>query len=66
MGVDPRLDPELCEISSRVVEPNDGSLRSSGMFGPAVAVPDRADAATRLVAFLGRDPHWAPSGTSSL
>jgi uncharacterized protein (TIGR03086 family) len=60
IGVDPRLDPELCEISSGVVEPNHGSLRSSGMFGPAVAVPARADAATRLVAFLGRDPHWTP------
>ena len=60
IGVDPRLDPELCEISSGVVEPNDRSLRASGMFGPAVAVRAGADAATRLVAFLGRDPGWTP------
>jgi uncharacterized protein (TIGR03086 family) len=60
IGVDPCLDPELCEISSGVVEPNDESLRSSGLFGPAVAVHERADAATRLLAFLGRDPQWTP------
>jgi len=60
IGVDPRLDPELCEISLGVVMPNDRSLRSSGMFGPAVAVPARADAGTRLVALLGRDPRWTP------
>jgi len=60
IGVDPRLDPELCEVSSAVVGPNEESLRSSGLFGPAAAVPERADAATRLVAFMGRDPDWTP------
>jgi len=60
LGVDPRLDPELCEVSSAAVGPNEESLRSSGLFGPAVAVPKRADAATRLVAFMGRDPEWSP------
>jgi uncharacterized protein (TIGR03086 family) len=61
IGVDARLDPELCEISCRVVEPNGGPMRSSGMFGPAVTVATSTDAATRLVAFLGRDPHWTRS-----
>ena len=60
IGADPRLDPELCEVSCGVVGPNDESLRSSGLFGPAVVVPARADAATRLVALMGRDPQWTP------
>jgi uncharacterized protein (TIGR03086 family) len=59
IDVDPRLDSELCEICERVVRPNDGRLRASKMFGPAVRVPDGSDAATRLVAFLGRDPGWS-------
>ena len=35
-------------------------LRSSGHYGPRVPVPDDADPETRLVGFIGRDPHWAP------
>jgi uncharacterized protein (TIGR03086 family) len=30
-------------------------------FGPEIEVPDDAPAIDRLVAFLGRDPHWSPS-----
>jgi len=60
IDVDPRLDNELCELCDRVVRPNDERLRASKMFGPAVPVPDGSDAATRLVAFLGRDPGWTP------
>lgn len=59
LGVDPRLDPHLCEVSSEIVGPNQESLRSSGLFGPAVTVPEDADAPTRLVALMGRDPRWA-------
>jgi uncharacterized protein (TIGR03086 family) len=58
VGVDPQLDPELCAISYAVVQPNDERLRASDMFGPAVPVSADADPATRLVAFLGRDPGW--------
>jgi len=58
VNADPQLDPEQCEVSFEVVRPNDKRLRASGMFGPAVLVPEDADAATRLVAFLGRDPGW--------
>ena len=60
IGVDPRLDPELCEVSCAVVGTNDESLRSSGLFRPPVVVPAGADAATRLVALMGRDPQWSP------
>jgi len=60
IGVDPRLDPGLCEVSCAVLGPNDESLRSSGLFRPPVIVPASADAATRLVALMGRDPQWSP------
>jgi hypothetical protein len=33
-------------------------LRSSGHYGPRVDVPNDADPATRLIAFIGRDPDW--------
>jgi uncharacterized protein (TIGR03086 family) len=35
-------------------------LRSSGHYGPRVDVPNDADPATRLIAFIGRDPDWHP------
>ena len=35
-------------------------LRSSGQFGVRVPVPDDADAQTRLLGFIGRDPDWKP------
>lgn len=38
-------------------------LRSSGHYGPRVEVPKDADAATRLIAFIGRDPNWRADGT---
>lgn len=34
-------------------------LRSSGQYGPPVAVADDADPVTRLVGFIGRDPAWS-------
>ncbi len=36
-------------------------LRSSGHYGQRVDVPVDADVATRLVAFIGRDPQWRPA-----
>ena len=59
VGVDPQLDAGLCEIAYQVVRPNEKQLRDSGMFGPPNPVPDGADAETKLVAFLGRDPSWS-------
>ncbi len=60
LGVEPRLDPGLCEMSVRAARANEEGLRSSGMFGPAVVVSGDADPATRLIALLGRDPDWVP------
>lgn len=55
---DERLDPERCGGMYESMLPMDEVLRSSGQFGPRVAVPDNADAQTRLLAFIGRDPSW--------
>jgi uncharacterized protein (TIGR03086 family) len=57
IGVDPELDVELCEVSYDFMRANEEPMRSSGLFGDAVG-PDDTDAATRLIAFLGRDPGW--------
>jgi uncharacterized protein (TIGR03086 family) len=62
VGVDPGLDPVLCDIADQAVRSNVERLRTSGLFGPAVPVAAGADAATRLVALLGRDPEWTPVG----
>lgn len=36
--------------------PMDEVLRASGEYGPKVEVPADADAETRLMGFIGRDP----------
>jgi hypothetical protein len=33
-------------------------IRSSGQYGARVPVPAGADAQTRLLGFIGRDPNW--------
>jgi uncharacterized protein (TIGR03086 family) len=61
VGADDRLDPELCtEFLARLPTDVD-ALAATGMFAPPVAVPDGADPQTRLLARLGRDPHWSAS-----
>jgi hypothetical protein len=46
------------------MEPMDQLIRSSGEYGPRVPVKDDADARTRLLGFIGRDPEWTPLGHS--
>jgi uncharacterized protein (TIGR03086 family) len=53
-GQDRDLDPELVEACLADVEPQAEMLASSGYFGTPQAVPDDADAQTRLLALLGR------------
>jgi uncharacterized protein (TIGR03086 family) len=63
VSADDRLDPELCaEFLARLPTDVD-ALAATGFFAPPVAVPDGADPQTRLLARLGRDPHWSPSDT---
>lgn len=55
-GQDETLDADLCADLLAGMEPMDDVLRASGQYGAKVAVPADADAQTRLVAFIGRDP----------
>jgi len=55
---DDRLDAGFCAQLLAGMEPLEHVIRSSGQYGPAVPVPDGADAQTRLLGFIGRDPHW--------
>ncbi len=59
-GQDDTLDPTTCAEMLAGMEPIEQALRSSGHYGPRVEVPDEADAQTRLIAFIGRDPYWRP------
>jgi uncharacterized protein (TIGR03086 family) len=52
------LDPEYCSTLLAGMESVEGMLRASGHYGARVDVPDGTDVQTRLVAFIGRDPHW--------
>ncbi|MEV4140475.1 TIGR03086 family metal-binding protein [Dactylosporangium sp. NPDC049742] len=55
-GQDERLDPQRCAVMLEGMLPMDEVLRSSGHYGPRVEIPADADAQTRLLAFIGRDP----------
>ncbi|MEV4704349.1 TIGR03086 family metal-binding protein [Actinoplanes sp. NPDC049316] len=57
-GQDDRLDPDFCAALLAGMEPLDEMLRASGQYGPRVPVPADADACTRLIGFIGRDPFW--------
>jgi uncharacterized protein (TIGR03086 family) len=59
-GQDDRLDPAECEVLLAGMAEMDDVLRSSGQFGPKVAVATDADPTSRLVGFIGRDPTWSP------
>jgi len=59
-GQDETLDPETCAAMLAGMEPIDEMLRQSGQYGPRVEVSPDADAQTRLIAFIGRDPEWRP------
>jgi uncharacterized protein (TIGR03086 family) len=60
-GQDDRLNPGFCAVLVAGMEPMEAVIRSSGQYGPRVPVPDDADAQTRLLGFIGRDPSWAAS-----
>ncbi len=61
-GQDDRLDPEFCEHAFAGMDPLADVLASSGQYGPRVRGPDDADVQARLIALIGRDPHWRPPG----
>ena len=55
-GLDEQLLQDEVESMLVGIQPMDEVLRSSGHYGPKVAVADDADAQTQLLAFLGRHP----------
>ena len=59
-GLDDRLDPEACAEMLAGMEPMADMLAASGQYGERVPVPDDADAQTRLLGLIGRDPFWTP------
>ena len=60
-GQDDRLDAAFCAALLPGMEEAEDAMRSSGQYGPRVPVPPDADAQTRLIAFIGRDPSWTPA-----
>jgi uncharacterized protein (TIGR03086 family) len=60
-GQDEQLDAERCAQMYEGMQPIEEILRSSGQYGPRVPVPDDADAQTKLLGFIGRDPAWSAS-----
>jgi uncharacterized protein (TIGR03086 family) len=53
-GQDATLDPALVAACFDVINPQLDLLKSSGMFGSEISVPDDADPQTKLLAILGR------------
>ena len=55
-GGDEALDADEVHRMLSGIEPYDEILRTSGQYGPRVAVPDDADEQAKLIAFMGRQP----------
>jgi uncharacterized protein (TIGR03086 family) len=55
-GQDETIEADVAAEMLAGMEPIDEVLRSSGHYGPRVAVPADADVQTRLIAFTGRSP----------
>jgi uncharacterized protein (TIGR03086 family) len=60
-GQDERLDPDFCAELLSGMQSIEEVIRSSGQYGPRVEVPGDADAQTKLLGFIGRDPGWHAS-----
>jgi uncharacterized protein (TIGR03086 family) len=59
-GQDATMDPD--EVARSMASPPsvpEEVLRSPGVMGPIVPVPEDAPIQDRLLGFLGRDPHWS-------
>ncbi|MBZ5738524.1 maleylpyruvate isomerase N-terminal domain-containing protein [Nocardioides mangrovi] len=59
-GQDATLDDETCAALLAGMEQMEDAIRASGQFGARVEVSAGADAQTRMIAFIGRDPEWRP------
>jgi uncharacterized protein (TIGR03086 family) len=63
-GQDDTLDPDRCAEMVAGMDQYEEAMRGSGQYGARVLVPDDADAQTRLLGFIGRDPEWKPPPTA--
>lgn len=54
IGVPVLFDSAVAEILYQATLPRQRELAASGLFAPAIAVPDSADVQTKLLALLGR------------
>lgn len=59
-GQDDRLDSDFCTQLLAGMAPIEQVMRSSGQYGARVPVRADADAQTRMLGFIGRDPDWTP------
>ena len=55
-----RLDPDYAAELHQGLSSMEEMIRASGQFGEQQPEPADADATDRLIAFIGRDPRWAP------
>ena len=55
-GQDERLDPEGVTAAHAFLTPNDAMLRGPGAFADKIEPPADADAQTKLLCFVGRQP----------
>ena len=53
--------PRFCAALLEGMEQMEDAVRASGQYGPRVPVADDADAQTRMLGFIGRDPAWRPA-----
>lgn len=58
VGADDRLDPRWCERYYADLPADPGALAATGTFDAPVAVDDRSDTQSKLLARLGRNPSW--------
>ncbi len=59
-GQDDRLDEEFIADALEGMAAQEEMIRASGQFGQQQPVEDDATTQERFLAFIGRDPHWAP------
>jgi uncharacterized protein (TIGR03086 family) len=55
VGADEKLDPAEVSRAYEALKPMDDMVRTKGVFGPKVEVPESADEQTKYLAFTGRE-----------
>ncbi|WP_246002091.1 TIGR03086 family metal-binding protein [Allorhizocola rhizosphaerae] len=62
LGIEPVLDEELCAHGLAIAQRwPEVAFGSGDPFAAHVPIDDAAPTGLRLMAYLGRDPHWTPS-----